>query len=164
MSFFLNSSELNSSATYKITNMENKLFLGNYLKKFIDENGGDILVLNDHVSPIIIQVVDKQKYLYEQKKAKKDQEKKQKASSQKLKEVKFHISIAENDKNTKIKHIKEFLDENCKVKVSIDLRGRENAMKDMAKDLLISILDEFKENSVESIKEIENSLFTFITK
>lgn len=126
----------------------------------------DILVVNARPSEKleIVKLVDMQKFLYEQKKAKKEQEKKQKAAAQKVKEIKFHMNIADNDLNTKINHVKKFLEENCKVKVVLELRGREIGMKDFAEEVWKKILDNFNGYTVDQTKFLNNSFFTFITK
>ena len=136
------------------------------IKALADNYEKDILVVNARPSEKleIVKLVDMQKFLYEQKKAKKDQEKKQKASQQKMKEIKFHMNIAENDLNTKVGHVKKFLEENCKVKVVLELRGREAGMKDYAKEVWENIISNFIEYQISEKKEMGNSYFVFITK
>ena len=126
----------------------------------------DILVVNARPSEKleIVKLVDMQKFLYEQKKAKKDSEKKQKASQQKQKEIKFHVNIADNDLNTKVEHVKKFIADNCKVKIVLELRGREAGMKDFAEEVWKKILENFNGFTVEQTKFINNSFFTFVMK
>ena len=138
------------------------------IKELTDNYEKDILIVNSRCSASekleIVKLVDMQKFLYEQKKAKKDQEKKQKASQQKIKENKFHMNIAENDLKTKVDHVKKFLEENCKVKVVLELRGREVGMKDYAKEIWTNIVSNFSEYQIGERKEMNNSYFVFITK
>lgn len=136
----------------------------NAVKQANDESGLDILLLNSKDENLIIKFLDIQKFLYEQKKAKKEQEKKQKAAQQKIKEIKFHINIADNDLNTKVDHVKKFLKENCKVKVVLELRGREIGMKEYADEIWTKIISNFSEYQISERKEINNSYFVFITK
>jgi len=126
----------------------------------------DILVVNARPSENleIVKLVDMQKFLYEQKKAKKDQEKRQKAFQQKMKEIKFHVNIADNDLNTKVEHVKKFIADNCKVKIVLELRGREVGMKDFAEEVWQKILENFNGFTVEQTKFINNSFFTFVMK
>jgi len=126
----------------------------------------DILVVNAKPSENleIVKLVDMQKFLYEQKKAKKEQEKKQKAAMQKVKEIKFHMNIADNDLNVKVDHVKKFLDENCKVKIILELRGREVGMKDYAKEIWNKIVSNFSMFQIGETKEMNNSYFAFITR
>ena len=138
--------------------------MGDYLKTKAQDESLDVMVVNDACSPKIVKLVDKQKFLYEQKKAKKNQDKKNKAAVQKLKEVKFHMNIADHDIQVKVKQINEFLDKNCKVKIVLELRGREMDMMKMAKELMNKILTNFETRKVEPIKIQGPNLSTYITK
>ena len=131
-----------------------------------ENNDKDVLVVNSKPSEHlwIIKLVDMQKFLYEQKKAKKNQEKKQKAAQQKMKEIKFHMNIADNDLKTKVTHAEKFLNDNCKVKIVLELRGREVGMKDYAKEVWNTIMSNFSEYKIEPEKFMNNSFFTFVTK
>ena len=91
----------------------------------------------------ICKILDYSKFKYEQKKKQKEQNKKIRASRADLKELSFTIRIDEADKQTKIKHAKEFLDDGDNVKLSIFMSKREMARIDFAKNLLSEILREF---------------------
>lgn len=138
----------------------------NAMKSAAEELGKDIFIVNAHPSEKleIVKLVDMQKFLYVQKKAKKEIEKRQKASIQKIKEIKFHVNIADNDLNTKVEHAKKFINDNCKVKIVLELRGREVGMKEYAEDIWNKILSNFNEFNIDEIKFINNSFFTFVTK
>lgn len=105
-----------------------------------ENNGLDLVVVNPSIKPMIVKIMDYKKFVYNQKKQEKEQAKKNRANAVKVKEVKFHLNIGENDFNYKINHIKEFIEDNCKVKVQIFLRGRENDMKDFIKELIDRII------------------------
>ena len=106
-----------------------------------DSLGLDLVVINPNEKPMIVKIMDYKKFVYNQKKQEKEQAKKNRANVQKIKEVKFHLNIGENDFNYKINHIKEFISDNCKVKVQIFLRGREMEMKSLTKELIDRILN-----------------------
>ena len=165
MSYFVELNDLVSNETYKLVGGEKPIFMiGSFLKNKAQEEGLDVMVVNDANTPKIVKLIDKQKFVYEQKKAKKDQEKKNKASAQKLKEVKFHMNIAEHDIQVKVKQINEFLDKNCKVRIVLELRGREVDMMGMAKDLMNKILTNFEGRKIEPIKIVGSNISTFITR
>jgi len=63
------------------------------------------------------------KFRYEQKK--KLQEAKKKQTTVETKEIKFRPKTEEHDLNFKIKNIKKFLKNKCKVKITMRFRGRE---------------------------------------
>lgn len=82
------------------------------------------------------------KFMYEQKQKAKEAKKKAKASVQDVKELSFTIRIDTNDLNVKIRHAKEFLAENCKVKLVVKFSKREMEHIDLGKDVIKSVLKE----------------------
>ena len=102
------------------------------------------IAFNSSVFPgSICKILDYAKFKYDQKKKQKEQNKKLRASRADLKELSFTIRIDDGDKQTKIKHAKEFLEEGDNVKLSIFMTKREMAKLDFAKNLLAEILKEF---------------------
>lgn len=102
------------------------------------------IAFNPSVFPgSICKILDYAKFKYDQKKKQKEQNKKLRASRADLKELSFTIRIDEGDKQTKIKHAKEFLAKGDNVKLSIFMSKREMPRLDLAKILLESILEEF---------------------
>ena len=92
----------------------------------------------------ICKIIDYAKFKYDEKKRQKEQQKKLRAARSDLKEVKFTIRTDDNDKNIKISHIKEFLDEGDTVKISIVLAKREMDRLDFARNTMKSILSHFE--------------------
>jgi translation initiation factor IF-3 len=78
--------------------------------------------------------MDYSKYKYEQEKKRKLAKKKQHVVH--VKEVRFKARIEEHDYQVKLKHIKEFLEKKDKVRISLRLRGREMAHKELGMELL----------------------------
>ena len=108
---------------------------------------------NPNVFPgSICKILDYAKFKYDQKKKQKEQNKKARASRVDLKELSFTIRIDEADKQTKIKHAREFLENGNMVKLSVFLSKREMPRLDYAKSLLSSILKE-----IETIAKIEKA-------
>ena len=85
------------------------------------EEKHDMMLVNEISGIPLIKFINYGKMLYEQKKA----QKKQRQNIQETKEIKFGLNIGENDFNIKIKHIKEFLEDDVKVKVTVQMNGRE---------------------------------------
>ena len=100
--------------------------------------GLDLVLVSDKVDPPVVRIMDFGKLQYEQKKNLKAQRKNQVA--QKLKEVKFHINIDTHDYDYKLKHAIDFLEKGCKLKVTLAMRGREMAHKDLADQLMEKIV------------------------
>jgi translation initiation factor IF-3 len=106
-----------------------------------ENNGLDLVIINPNIKPMIVKIMDYKKFVYNQKKQEKEQAKKNRANAVKVKEVKFHLNIGENDFNYKINHIKEFIEDGYKVKCQIFLRGREREFKDIADEMTKQIID-----------------------
>lgn len=92
----------------------------------------------------ICKIMDYAKFKYDEKKRMKEQQKKARAAKAVMKEVKFTIRCDDNDKNTKVSHIREFLEDGDVVKVSIVLGRREMTKVDYAKAVMKSILANFE--------------------
>ena len=67
--------------------------------------------------------MDYGKYKFEQAKKEKEAKKKQKAFE--LKEIRITPNTEEHDFNFKLKNAKKFLEDGCKVKITVRFRGRE---------------------------------------
>ena len=61
-----------------------------------------------------------------------------------IKEIKMRVSTDEHDFQTKLRHIKKFLEEGDKVKVSIRFRGREMAHMNLGHDRMKRVVEEVK--------------------
>lgn len=85
-------------------------------------------------------ILDSGRYKYDLSKRRKEAEKKQRENSIKEKEIKFRPSTDDNDLRVKAKKAEEFLEEGCRVKVSITFRGREMAHQNVANDTLKTFL------------------------
>jgi hypothetical protein len=88
---------------------------------------------------------------YVEEAMKKEMAKKARAARIETKEVKFKPNIGEHDLLIKLKHAQEFLDNGAKVKITIQMRGRENANRDEVfkhfKEAIDSYLKNFKYDS-----------------
>ena len=113
------------------------------------EAGLDLVMVSDRSVPPVVRIMNFGKLLYEQKKKLKDQKKNQQA--QKVKEIKFRLNIAEHDYAHKIEQGIEFLDDGCKLKVTITFKGREMARTEIGFDLANRITEDLSEiGTVES--------------
>lgn len=100
--------------------------------KIAKEAGLDLVEISASARPPVCRILDYGKYMYEQSKKTKDN----KATTHKLKEVKFRVRIEEHDYITKLRHAEEFLDKGSKVKVSLMFRGREMEHKEIGFDVV----------------------------
>jgi translation initiation factor IF-3 len=89
----------------------------------------DLVLVVEKAEPPVARIIELNKYIYEQQKNEKEMAKKARAAKIVTKEIKFKPNIGEHDLLIKMKHAQEFLDNGCKVKITIQMRGRENANK-----------------------------------
>jgi len=89
--------------------------------------GLDLVLIVEKADPPVARIIELNKYKYEIQKNEKQMAKKARASRIDTKEVKFKPNIGEHDLLIKLNHAQEFLDNGCKVKITIQMRGRENS-------------------------------------
>lgn len=92
--------------------------------KQAEEMGMDLICINSNGDIPVVRIGDYSKFLYDQKKKKKLQDKKNKLNQVETKEIRISDVIAINDLKTKAKLIDKFLTSKNKVKLTIRYRGR----------------------------------------
>lgn len=112
-------------------------------KKALDiayEKNLDLVLVAPNVNPPVCKIMNYGKYKFEQAKKEKEAKKKQKVYE--LKELRITPNTEEHDFNFKAKNARKFLEDGCKVKITVRFRGRElNYVKQGE-----SILNNFIEN------------------
>ncbi|KAM7267622.1 hypothetical protein ACFE04_009788 [Oxalis oulophora] len=96
----------------------------------------DLVILSPEAEPPVVRIMDYSKYRYEQAKRKKTQQKKGGAIRVSLKELKMGYNIDQHDYDVRLRAAKKFLKEGDKVKVIVNLKGRENEFRNIAIALL----------------------------
>ena len=99
--------------------------------------GLDLVEVSPNANPPVCKIMDYGRYKYEQ--TKKQQESKKKQTTFQLKEIKVRPKTGEHDLQTKLGHIRKFLDKKDKVKVTVVFRGREITLSQAGRDLLQKI-------------------------
>jgi translation initiation factor IF-3 len=105
--------------------------------------GLDLVEISPNATPPVCKIMDYGRFKYER--TKKRQEAKKKQTTFQLKEIKVRPKTGEHDLNTKINHIKKFLDKKDKVKVTVIFRGREITLTNLGNELLEKIIQETEE-------------------
>lgn len=103
-----------------------------------DEQGLDLVRVTQKISPPVYKILDRGKYLYQQKK------KEKLAKAQKIieiKEIRLRFAISPHDLEIKARQAEKFLKQGNKVRVVMKLRGRENALRDFAKTKVDKFLE-----------------------
>lgn len=99
-----------------------------------DEAGLELVEIAPQAEPPVCKIMDYGKYRFQQQKRLSDAKKKQKQVQ--VKEIKFRPGTDIGDYNTKMRKIREFLDEGDRIKVTLRFRGREMAHQQLGLELL----------------------------
>ena len=99
-----------------------------------EEAGVDLVEIAPTAKPPVCRIMDYGKFKYEQQK--RQQEAKKKQTVIQIKEVKFRPKTDEHDYQTKLKHIRRFLEDGDRCKVAVFFRGREIVHKDRGQTML----------------------------
>ena len=105
-----------------------------------DDFGLDLVEVSPNSNPPVCKIMDYGRYKYEQ--TKKKQEAKKKQTQFQLKEIKVRPKTGEHDLQTKLGHIRKFIGNKDKVKVTVMFRGREITLTEQARDILARIAEE----------------------
>ncbi|MCG6909661.1 MAG: translation initiation factor IF-3 [Deltaproteobacteria bacterium] len=125
------------------------------------DHGLDLVEVSPNANPPVCKIMDYGRYKYEQ--TKKQQEAKKKQSTFQVKEIKIRPKTGEHDLNTKLNHIKRFIDKKDKVKVTVIFRGREITLSNRGRELLQLIAESAEEfASVEQAPKFEGRIMTMV--
>ncbi|HOW57185.1 MAG TPA: translation initiation factor IF-3 [Smithellaceae bacterium] len=105
--------------------------------------GLDLVEVSPNAEPPVCKIMDYGKYRYRQSKKLHDAKKSQAVIH--IKEIRLRPKTERHDLMVKIKHIKDFLDKQDKVKISMMFRGREIAFTEIGRRLM----DEIKKELVD---------------
>jgi translation initiation factor IF-3 len=99
--------------------------------------GLDLVEVAPNSDPPVCRVMDYGKYRYQQSKKLQDARKSQ--TTIQVKEIRIRPKTEEHDLETKIKHIKKFLSQGDKIKITMMFRGREIAYTDIGRKMMEEI-------------------------
>lgn len=108
-----------------------------------EELGLDLVEINPKSDPPVCKIMDYGKYKYEKKKQERDAKRKRKEVE--IKEIKLRPKTDDHDYTFKINHIKRFLSEGNKVKITVIFRGREVAHPETANEITHKLIEDLKE-------------------
>lgn len=117
-------------------------------------SGLDLVLIAPDAEPPVVKVMDYGKHLFELKKTKAAQRKKQKQIQ--IKEMKFRPGTEEGDYQVKLRNLVRFLEDGDKAKVSLRFRGREVVHPEIGMKLMARIAEDLDEHGqVESEPKFE---------
>lgn len=94
----------------------------------------DVVEIDPNADPPVCRLMDFGRYLFDQKKKKAEQRKRQKQVQ--VKEVKFRPGTDIGDYQVKLRNLQRFLADGDKAKVTMRFRGREHAHRELGLELL----------------------------
>lgn len=103
------------------------------------EKGLDLVMVSPQAVPPVCRLLDYGRFRYEQQQNEKENRKR--ARSQEVKAIKFRVKIDEHDFKTKTGHVRRFLEEGHKVKVTIMFRGRERTHPELGERILVRVAE-----------------------
>ena len=104
------------------------------------EQGYDLVEVAPKASPPVCRIMDYGKYKYEQSKRAKEAKKHQHTIH--VKEMKFRPKTEDHDYQFKLKHVRKFLGEGNKAKMTVRFRGREMAHIDRGRKILEKLVED----------------------
>lgn len=113
-------------------------------RQIADNEGLDLVLMSGNSSPAVCKIMDYGKYRFDSIKREKELKKNQKIIE--LKEIQLTMRIDQYHINFKLKNAQKILQDGAKVKVSLRMRGREQA---------------YAKNAVEVVENFVNALSEF---
>ena len=99
--------------------------------------GLDLVEVSPTAAPPVCRIMDYGKFRYQQ--SKKVQVSKKSQTVIQVKEIRLRPKTEEHDLEVKIKHVRKFLEQHNKVKISMMFRGREIAYTDIGRKIMEDI-------------------------
>ncbi len=103
------------------------------------ERGYDLVEIAPNADPPVCKIIDYGKFKYQL--SKKSQEAKKKQTIIQVKEIKLRPKTDKHDIDVKVNHIKRFIEDKNKVKITVVYRGRELAHEEIGFKVMQEVLD-----------------------
>lgn len=105
-------------------------------RRIAEDMGLDLVEIQSKSDVPIIKICNYEKMLYELKKA----AKKNKQQSKPLKDVQLSVNIAKHDLETKANNAKKFIEDGCRVRVTLAMKGRELTRREDNKKSILEFI------------------------
>lgn len=116
------------------------------LKEGLDksrEKGVDLVEVAPDAKPPVCRIMDYNKYKYKQEK--KRQKAKKSQNTTELKQIRVRPNIEEHDYKVKLKHLRRFLNNGNKARISLMFKGRERAHPEMGRKVLDKFIEDLSD-------------------
>jgi translation initiation factor IF-3 len=111
--------------------------------KLAESRGLDLVEVAATAQPPVCRIIDFDKYRYSQKKKAHDSKRGSNASA--VKEVKMGALTEKHDVEFKIKHIRRFVGDGQRVKLSVSFRGRQITHPELGRSLIDGIIEQVRD-------------------
>ena len=109
------------------------------------ERGLDLVEVAPNATPPVCRILDYGKLRYLSSKKEREAKKSQRNTA--LREVRFRPNIGGHDFSSKVRKVKELIDDGSKVKVAVVFRGREVTHSEIGVSLLKRVADELEDDA-----------------
>jgi translation initiation factor IF-3 len=131
--------------------------------KLAESQGLDLILINESQTPPVVRIGDYNKFIYDSEKAEK--EKRKNAQKIETKEIQLSCEIHDHDLQTKARKGREFLEDNDKVKVVMQLKGRQKATPERGELVMLKFANILSEVGVpESMPKLEGGRWIMTLK
>ncbi|SRR6056297_979752 len=132
--------------------------------KQAEDQGLDLILINEKADPPICKILELGKYRYEQQQQEKQAAKRQRESRVTIKEVQFKPNIDVHDFETKCGKINKFIEKGNKVKLLVQFRGRERQHTDLGYDIIDRVLELVENVELDGKPQFSGNRITAILK
>ena len=108
------------------------------------EKGLDLVEVSPVANPPVCKFTDFGQFQYSKSKTQKEQKKKK----IEIKGIRLSLKIGKHDVDFRVKQAEKFLKQGDKVKIELNLKGREKAHKDLAKDVIDRFIEAIENETV----------------
>ena len=123
-------------------------------QKMAQDQQLDLVEISPGANPPVCKIIDYNKFLYDEKKKKKEMKAKSKTSE--VKEIRFTPNTDDHDFEFKVKHAEKFLSDGDKVKAHVQFKGRAIMFKERGELLLLKFADRLKDvGALEGLPKME---------
>ena len=116
--------------------IESKVVSMSEARAIADEMELDLVEIQRNSETPIIKLCNYEKMLYEQKKL----AKKNRHQAKPLKDIQLSVNIAKHDLETKVNYAKKFIEDGCKVRVILSMKGRELTRREENKKSILEFI------------------------
>ena len=127
--------------------------------RMAEEQELDLVEISPKAVPPVAKIIDYKKFLYDQKKKKKELA--QNTQKVVVKEIRFGPNTSDHDYEFKMKHAQKFLEEGAKLKAFVFFKGRTIIFKEQGQILLLRLAQDLEEyGKVEQLPKLEGKRMT----